>query len=165
VTGGKTKSEIIRCLKYLLARELWAAMRPIRETDHPSGWPLDRYRSINALAETVVGLYKPECMMIDGPFRTADEIVDSDVDQLPGDAPSGFRIRCTDRSACSAQRVSSGPDGLVFVHLDKIGDDRSERFLGYDARSPLRVQSPMTPGLPGSAGSASCLNGGLGGSR
>ncbi|WP_354003039.1 integrase core domain-containing protein [Microbacterium elymi] len=42
--------------------------------DHPSGWPLDRYRSINALAETVVGLYKPECMMIDGPFRTADEL-------------------------------------------------------------------------------------------
>ena len=28
---GKTKSEIIRCLKRLLARELWAAMRPLRE--------------------------------------------------------------------------------------------------------------------------------------
>ena len=28
---GKTKSEIIRCLKRLLARELWAAMRPFRE--------------------------------------------------------------------------------------------------------------------------------------
>ncbi len=28
---GKTKSEIIRCLKRLLARELWAAMRPIRD--------------------------------------------------------------------------------------------------------------------------------------
>ncbi len=27
---GKTKSEIIRCLKRLLARELWAAMRPLR---------------------------------------------------------------------------------------------------------------------------------------
>lgn len=28
---GKTKAEIIRCLKRLLARELWAAMRPIRQ--------------------------------------------------------------------------------------------------------------------------------------
>lgn len=28
---GKTKSEIIRCLKRLLARELWAAMRPLRD--------------------------------------------------------------------------------------------------------------------------------------
>jgi transposase len=28
---GKTKSEIIRCLKRLLARELWAAMRPLRQ--------------------------------------------------------------------------------------------------------------------------------------
>jgi len=27
---GKTKAEIIRCLKRLLARELWAAMRPLR---------------------------------------------------------------------------------------------------------------------------------------
>ncbi len=28
----------------------------------------------NALAETVVGLYKTECVRIDGPFRTADEL-------------------------------------------------------------------------------------------
>jgi transposase len=28
---GKTKSEIIRCLKRLLAREIWAYMRPLRE--------------------------------------------------------------------------------------------------------------------------------------
>jgi transposase len=28
----KTKKEIIRCLKRLLARELWAAMRPLRNT-------------------------------------------------------------------------------------------------------------------------------------
>ncbi len=32
---GKTKTEIIRCLKRLLARELWAAMRPFREADGP----------------------------------------------------------------------------------------------------------------------------------
>jgi transposase len=28
---GKTKAEIIRCLKRLLAREVWAHMRPIRQ--------------------------------------------------------------------------------------------------------------------------------------
>ncbi|MGH3327483.1 MAG: hypothetical protein ACRDPT_06775 [Streptomycetales bacterium] len=27
---GKTKPEIIRCLKRLLAREIWALMRPLR---------------------------------------------------------------------------------------------------------------------------------------
>ena len=27
---GKSKAEIIRCLKRLLARELWATMRPLR---------------------------------------------------------------------------------------------------------------------------------------
>ena len=30
--------------------------------------------SDNALAESVVGLYKTECVKIDGPFRTADEL-------------------------------------------------------------------------------------------
>lgn len=30
---GKTKAEIIRCLKRLLAREIWAAMRPLRTAD------------------------------------------------------------------------------------------------------------------------------------
>ena len=29
---GKTKAEIIRCLKRLLAREIWAHMRPLRQT-------------------------------------------------------------------------------------------------------------------------------------
>ena len=28
----------------------------------------------NALAESVVGLYKTECVKIDGPFRTADDL-------------------------------------------------------------------------------------------
>jgi transposase len=32
---GKTKAEIIRCLKRLLARELWAAMRPLRAMHQP----------------------------------------------------------------------------------------------------------------------------------
>ncbi len=33
---GKTKSEIIRCLKRLLARELWAALRPLRVSPQPA---------------------------------------------------------------------------------------------------------------------------------
>ncbi len=32
---GKTKAEIIRCLKRLLAREIWAAMRPLRQPLSP----------------------------------------------------------------------------------------------------------------------------------
>ena len=32
IVEGKTKPEVIRCLKWLLAHELWAAMRPLRET-------------------------------------------------------------------------------------------------------------------------------------
>jgi transposase len=38
-TEGKTKPEIIRCLKRLLARETWALMRPLRSTamtSHPA---------------------------------------------------------------------------------------------------------------------------------
>jgi transposase len=35
ITEGKTKAEIIRCLKRLLAREIWAHMRPLRETRKP----------------------------------------------------------------------------------------------------------------------------------
>ncbi|MFC6236276.1 transposase [Longivirga aurantiaca] len=34
---AKTKFEIIRCLKRLLARELWAAMRPLREARLEAG--------------------------------------------------------------------------------------------------------------------------------
>lgn len=28
---GKTKAEVIRCLKRLLAREIWSLMRPLRQ--------------------------------------------------------------------------------------------------------------------------------------
>lgn len=34
IAEGKTKAEIIRCLKRLLARELWALMRPLRDDGH-----------------------------------------------------------------------------------------------------------------------------------
>lgn len=30
------------------------------------------YRSINALAKSTIGLYKTECVKIDGPFRTVE---------------------------------------------------------------------------------------------
>ncbi|WP_406230385.1 IS110 family transposase [Nocardia sp. NBC_01009] len=33
---GKTKAEIIRCLKRLLAREVWALMRPLRQARRPA---------------------------------------------------------------------------------------------------------------------------------
>ena len=32
---GKTKAEIIRCLKRLLAREIWALLRPLRSITGP----------------------------------------------------------------------------------------------------------------------------------
>ncbi|MEV4418307.1 transposase, partial [Catellatospora sp. NPDC049609] len=34
---GKTKSEIIRCLKRLLAREIWALLRPLRSNNRTAG--------------------------------------------------------------------------------------------------------------------------------
>ena len=37
-------------------------------------WPLDDYRSFNALAETVNGLYKAELINRHGPWRTVDEV-------------------------------------------------------------------------------------------
>ena len=35
---------------------------------------LDNYRSINALAETVNGLYKAECVFWEGPWASADDL-------------------------------------------------------------------------------------------
>ena len=66
---GKTKAEIIRCLKRLLAREIWALMRPLRETPQAPESALDGYRSINALAETTIGLYETEAVRTGSPFR------------------------------------------------------------------------------------------------
>ena len=38
----------------------------------PDRWLTDR--SINALVESSIGLYKNECVRVDGPFRTVDEL-------------------------------------------------------------------------------------------
>jgi transposase len=35
---GKTRAEIIRCLRRYLAREVWALMRPLRERRQASPW-------------------------------------------------------------------------------------------------------------------------------
>lgn len=40
----------------------------------PRSEPSATATTVNALAETVVGLYKTECVKIDGPFRTVDEL-------------------------------------------------------------------------------------------
>ena len=75
---GKTKAEIIRCLKRLLAREVWAHLRPLRQARTTSNSPLDSYRSNNALMETINGLYKAECIRStvfhDGPYKTVADV-------------------------------------------------------------------------------------------
>ena len=40
----------------------------------PAGAPISRLILRHALAESVIGLYKTECVNIDGPFRTVDEL-------------------------------------------------------------------------------------------
>lgn len=47
---------------------------PSANRDGTSPWLLDSYRSVNALAEATIGLYKTECVRLDGPFRTVDEL-------------------------------------------------------------------------------------------
>jgi hypothetical protein len=49
-------------------------MRPFREADGPCPQPLDSYRSINALAETVIGLFKTELVRHCGPWRGLDDL-------------------------------------------------------------------------------------------
>lgn len=49
---GKTKAEITRCLKRLLARELWPPCARYAATHRNSPTPLDGYRSINAAMES-----------------------------------------------------------------------------------------------------------------
>lgn len=36
--------------------------------------PLDKYRSFNALAETIIGLFKAEVVHCLGPWKTADAV-------------------------------------------------------------------------------------------
>ncbi|WP_327167583.1 IS3 family transposase, partial [Mycolicibacterium mucogenicum] len=47
--------------------------------------PLDGYRSINALAETTIGLYKNECVRADSPFRRGPLNTVGDVEYITAD--------------------------------------------------------------------------------
>ena len=57
---GRTKAEIIRCLKRFLAREIWAHMRPCASNGGSCRRSLDDYRSINAAAESLFATIKRE---------------------------------------------------------------------------------------------------------
>ncbi|WP_459981174.1 hypothetical protein, partial [Mycobacterium avium] len=71
---GKSKAEIIRCLKRFLAREIWASCIHCAPLHKPKNQPLDGYRSINALAETVNGLYKTELIKPGKPWRSIKDV-------------------------------------------------------------------------------------------
>ena len=72
---GKSKPEIVRCLKRHVVREIFLATsaggsahrkRPLQ--------PLDRYRSFNALAETINGLFNTEVIRRRGPWRSLEAV-------------------------------------------------------------------------------------------
>jgi putative transposase len=98
---GKSKREIIRCLKRYVAREIYHALTPapaqqqLRLLDPP--WPsrsaaapdpttapesvLDIYRSINALAESFVASFKTE-LISDRVWRTREPLEFAIVEHL-----------------------------------------------------------------------------------
>ena len=55
---GRTKPEIIRCLKRYVAREIFGYLCPKHIPHKRPQLSLDRHRSINTLAETINGLFK-----------------------------------------------------------------------------------------------------------
>ena len=76
---GLSKKEIIRCLKRYLAREVYALLpAPERAAALQQGLLKDLtiYRSINALAESVNGLYKTELIRgpCQGPWKTVEDV-------------------------------------------------------------------------------------------
>jgi hypothetical protein len=63
--------------------------------------PLDNHRSINALAETTIGLYKTECVREGSPFRRGPLATLADLEQAPrpgwpGTTPTGSCTASTD---------------------------------------------------------------------
>ncbi len=70
---GKGKAEIIRCLKRYLAREI-VGYSAGRRSPTPSHISLDEYSSINALAETIDGLYKADVIHRRGPWRSFEAV-------------------------------------------------------------------------------------------
>src|SRR5882762_8376058 len=68
---GRTKPEIMRCLKRYVAREFFD---PSVGPDRRPQRALDQHRSINALAETINGLYKAEVIHRRGPWRSFEAV-------------------------------------------------------------------------------------------
>ncbi|WP_436850244.1 transposase [Streptomyces monashensis] len=67
---GKTKREIIRCLKRYVIREVCHLLRPA--PSQPSQ-RVDNYRSVNALMESAIGLYKTELIKPQRPWKTLSQ--------------------------------------------------------------------------------------------
>jgi hypothetical protein len=72
-TEGKTKKEILRCLKRHLIREIYQTIvAPHKRNELAPA--ADNYRSINALAESVIGLYKTELITPQRPWKGVDDL-------------------------------------------------------------------------------------------
>jgi len=69
---GRTKPEIIRCLKRYVAREIWALLKPLRQPAVELAPPVDGYRSINALMENFFSTLRTE-LVYRTSWRTPDE--------------------------------------------------------------------------------------------
>lgn len=81
----------------------------------------------NALAETVVGLYKTECVNIDGPFHTADEL----------EAPHS-------RSAVSA--AASQIDRAQDVALGHTPAQQAQGIFNASLQSRRQGKAPLSSG-------------------
>jgi transposase InsO family protein len=68
---GKTKREIIRCLKRYVIREVYHLLRPA-----PRRAPrqVDNYRSVNPMAEALNGTCKAELIEMQGPWKDVDQV-------------------------------------------------------------------------------------------
>lgn len=74
---GLAKRDIIRCLKRFLAREIYQRVMTDHQACHAAqSRTLSTYRGVNALAETVVGLYKTELIRGpgQGPWHTIEDV-------------------------------------------------------------------------------------------
>ena len=71
---GRSKPEINRCLKRYVAREIFGDSAVRKGQRFPPSAPLDQYSSINALAESINGLYKTEAIRRRGPWRSLEAV-------------------------------------------------------------------------------------------
>lgn len=71
---GRTKREIVRCLKRYVAREILGHPCGFEGRSSRSHDPLAGHRSINALAETINGLFKAEVIHRRGPWRIFEAV-------------------------------------------------------------------------------------------